>query len=106
MRLSLLLFALFLTLKLTGTVAWSWFWVLSPLWGFLAFLVALFLLFSAMGAGIIGSFFGTFHTIAESFVDDPEKETEAESSSRRSFFDRYEKDRKAKQELLNRILDK
>ena len=68
MRLSLLLFALFLTLKLTGTVAWSWFWVTSPLWGFVAFLVALFLLFSAMGAGIIVSFFGTFHTIAEPFV--------------------------------------
>lgn len=27
-----LLFLLFLTLKLTGVIAWSWLWVTSPLW--------------------------------------------------------------------------
>lgn len=27
-----LLAVLFIALKLTGTVAWSWAWVLSPLW--------------------------------------------------------------------------
>ena len=27
-----LLFILFLTLKLTGLIAWSWWWVTSPLW--------------------------------------------------------------------------
>lgn len=27
-----LLFVVFLILKLTGTVAWSWWWVTSPLW--------------------------------------------------------------------------
>jgi len=27
-----LLFCIFLVLKLTGVIAWSWFWVTSPLW--------------------------------------------------------------------------
>lgn len=27
-----LLLLLFITLKLTGVIAWSWWWVLSPLW--------------------------------------------------------------------------
>jgi len=32
---------LFIALKLTGCVAWSWLWVLSPLW--LTFVVAAFI---------------------------------------------------------------
>jgi hypothetical protein len=24
---------IFITLKLTGNISWSWLWVLSPLWG-------------------------------------------------------------------------
>lgn len=28
-----LLFLVFLTLKLTGSIAWSWWWVTAPLWG-------------------------------------------------------------------------
>lgn len=32
-----LLTIVFITLKLTGYIAWSWWWVLSPLWiGFVA----------------------------------------------------------------------
>jgi len=27
-----LLFLVFLTLKLTGVIAWSWIWVTAPLW--------------------------------------------------------------------------
>lgn len=27
-----LLFLVFLVLKLTGVIAWSWLWVLAPLW--------------------------------------------------------------------------
>lgn len=27
-----LLLVLFIALKLTGVIAWSWWWVLSPLW--------------------------------------------------------------------------
>ena len=42
-----LLTIVFITLKLTGYIAWSWWWVLAPLWGgavlFLA-IVAIFLL--------------------------------------------------------------
>ena len=28
-----LLLLLFITLKLTGHIDWSWWWVLSPIWG-------------------------------------------------------------------------
>lgn len=28
-----LLFVVFLVLKLTGVIAWSWVWVTAPLWG-------------------------------------------------------------------------
>jgi len=31
-----LLAILFIALKLTGVITWSWWWVLSPLWGGLA----------------------------------------------------------------------
>lgn len=32
-RLGGLLFVAFLVLKLTGVIAWSWWWVTAPLWG-------------------------------------------------------------------------
>ena len=38
---------LFIALKLTGCITWSWLWVLSPIWislGFLAVLVVLIVL--------------------------------------------------------------
>jgi hypothetical protein len=34
--LSGVLFIVFLVLKLTGTITWSWWWVTAPLWGGLA----------------------------------------------------------------------
>ena len=40
-----LLFLVFLVLKLTGVIAWSWWWVTAPLW--VPF--ALWLLFIAIG---------------------------------------------------------
>jgi len=47
-----LLAIVFITLKLTGYIAWSWWWVLAPLWapvaivlGFLLFVVALAAIF-------------------------------------------------------------
>ena len=50
MRIGLLgiLFVVFLVLKLTGNIAWSWFWVLSPLivWPFL-------IVFSGVSVGAI-----------------------------------------------------
>ena len=30
--LGMILFLIFMTLKLTGDIAWSWWWVTSPLW--------------------------------------------------------------------------
>jgi hypothetical protein len=41
-----LLTLLFIGLKLTGYINWSWWWVLSPLWiGFIFVLLVLFLIF-------------------------------------------------------------
>lgn len=28
-----ILFLIFMTLKLTGVITWSWWWVTAPLWG-------------------------------------------------------------------------
>lgn len=38
-----LLTIVFITLKLTGHIAWSWWWVLSPVWIMAMLLVVLFL---------------------------------------------------------------
>jgi uncharacterized protein (DUF983 family) len=41
-----LLTILFIGLKLTGTITWSWFWVLSPLWiSALFWIIALIIIF-------------------------------------------------------------
>lgn len=37
-----LLTIVFITLKLTGVIAWSWWWVLSPLW--ISFLIGLLII--------------------------------------------------------------
>ena len=42
------LFLVFLTLKLTDNIDWSWWWVTSPLWIPLAIFVVV------MGVGILG----------------------------------------------------
>lgn len=34
-------FLVFLVLKLTGVVSWSWWWVTAPLWGAVLFAVVL-----------------------------------------------------------------
>jgi len=34
--------AIFIVLKITGFINWSWFWVLSPIWISLAIAVAVF----------------------------------------------------------------
>ena len=39
-----LLFLIFLTLKLTGVIAWSWWWITAPLWGGLVVLLAAFVI--------------------------------------------------------------
>jgi len=45
-----LLAIVFITLKLTGYIAWSWWWVLSPLWIPLAFVVTILFFVSIVGA--------------------------------------------------------
>lgn len=35
-----LLAIVFITLKLVGVINWSWWWILSPLWGGLALVIA------------------------------------------------------------------
>ena len=37
------MFLIFLTLKLSGVIAWSWWWVTAPLWGVFALLLIGFL---------------------------------------------------------------
>lgn len=45
-----LLAIVFITLKLTGVIAWSWWWVLSPLWIPALIVVAIFAVALATGA--------------------------------------------------------
>lgn len=44
-------FLVFLVLKLTGVIGWSWWWVTVPLWGGLAILLAIAVLL-LVGLGI------------------------------------------------------
>jgi hypothetical protein len=43
LSLSLVIFVVFLTLKLSGVINWSWWWITSPLW--LPFVVVLAIIF-------------------------------------------------------------
>jgi hypothetical protein len=47
---------LFIGLKLTGYLAWSWIWVLSPLW--LPLVIVLSLFAGALGIGVLAVLFG------------------------------------------------
>lgn len=38
-----LLGIIFIVLKLTGHIAWSWWWVTAPLWGGFVLLIAVFI---------------------------------------------------------------
>ena len=38
------MFLLFLTLKLTGYIDWSWWWVTAPLWGGFALIIILWII--------------------------------------------------------------
>lgn len=44
--------AIFVTLKLTGVITWSWLWVLSPIW--IPFLIVCFLLFLVAVIAAVG----------------------------------------------------
>ena len=43
-----LLTIVFVVLKLTGVIAWSWWWVLSPLWISFALFVGIFVIMFAV----------------------------------------------------------
>ena len=45
-----LLAIVFITLKLTGYITWSWWWVLAPLWAPLAVVLVIFLLIVIIAA--------------------------------------------------------
>ncbi len=51
-----LLFLVFLVLKLTNVINWSWWWVTAPLWGPVAVLLLLVVV-----TGVICAIFGTSH---------------------------------------------
>lgn len=56
------IFVVFLVLKLTHTITWSWWWVTAPLWiDVLASLVLLVLI----AVGVLGSF-GIFKAVSRS----------------------------------------
>ena len=40
--LGMILFLIFMTLKLTGNITWSWWYVTLPLWGPLLLVIAIF----------------------------------------------------------------
>ncbi len=44
-----LLAIVFITLKLTNVIAWSWWWVLCPLWGPLALIISCVILAFILG---------------------------------------------------------
>lgn len=57
-----MLFIVFLILKLTHTINWSWWWVTAPLWGGLALVIAILLiLVIVMGIAAIGEELGKNH---------------------------------------------
>ena len=45
LSLSTVLFLIFLVLKLCGVITWSWWWVTAPLWGGIALILAILIVF-------------------------------------------------------------
>lgn len=50
--LAVLLTVLFVGLKLTGNIAWSWIWVVSPIWIYILLAIAFLIVFIGGVAGI------------------------------------------------------
>ena len=48
MKLNTILFCIFLTLKLTGHIVWSWWWVFAPFWLPFALFIPLLLIARAL----------------------------------------------------------
>lgn len=54
-----LLTVLFIGLKLTGYIAWSWWWVLSPIW--ISFSLVLLIILIAVICGLIAAVYKQSH---------------------------------------------
>lgn len=52
-----MLFIVFLVLKLTHVINWSWWWVTAPLWGSIALFLAIFLIIVSL-LGVVTLFEG------------------------------------------------
>lgn len=46
---------IFITLKLTGYINWSWWWVTLPFWGVAAFMIAILVVFIIIALFVKGS---------------------------------------------------
>jgi hypothetical protein len=57
LSLTAVIFIVFLILKLTGNIDWSWWWITSPLWIPIAFVLSIF--FIAIFITIIALIFGS-----------------------------------------------
>lgn len=44
-----IMFLIFMTLKLTGHITWSWWWVTAPLWGPFAAIIGILIIFLIIG---------------------------------------------------------
>ena len=47
-----LMLTLFVGLKLTGDITWSWFWVLAPLWMPIVLIIGILLLMVSLGGRV------------------------------------------------------
>ena len=47
-----LMLTLFVGLKLTGDITWSWFWVLAPLWMPIVLIIGILLLIVSLGGRV------------------------------------------------------
>lgn len=46
--LGIILFLIFMTLKLCGVIAWSWWWITAPIWGPLLVVLLIFAIVMAV----------------------------------------------------------
>ena len=59
LSLSTVLFIVFLVLKLTGYISWSWWWVTAPLWAWPAVVFGIIVI--ALCLGLVGLFLYGFY---------------------------------------------
>jgi hypothetical protein len=60
-----LMFLIFLTLKLTGHITWSWWWIFAPLWGPVAVVATV-----ALICGIVALLVACFAAVVAYVIDE------------------------------------